>query len=73
MTQTTPKSLDTVALLRDLPGEGLQRGQVGAVVDDGGAETVLVEFSDSEGRTFALLGAPRTDLLVLSYDHVAAA
>jgi hypothetical protein len=45
------KLLDVVALLDDLPAEGLMRGQVGTVVElfnDGAAE---VEFSDDEGRT----------------------
>lgn len=57
--------LDTVALLRDLPEWGLVLGQVGAVVDDSGGEDVLVEFTDADGRTIALPGLPRTDLLAL--------
>ena len=57
--------LDTVALLRDLPECGLVRGQVGAVVDDSGGDSVLVEFTDADGRTIVLPGLPRTDLLAL--------
>lgn len=57
--------LDTVALLRDLPELGLVRGQVGAVVDDSGTGDVLVEFTDSSGRTLATPVLPRADLLAL--------
>jgi len=65
------KELDVVALLRDAPEHGLRRGQVGTVVDDRGG-SVLVEFADSDGQTFALAGFEKADLLVLSYEHVAA-
>lgn len=56
---------DTVALLKDLPEWGLVRGQVGAVVDVLGEEAVLVEFADPDGRTIALPGVQRADLLLL--------
>jgi hypothetical protein len=59
--------LDVVALLMERPAEGLVRGQVGTVVealDDG---TVLVEFSDDEGRAYAIAPCPRAELLVLHY------
>src|SRR5687768_4561855 len=47
--QTTPRLLDVVALLSDMPAQGLLRGQVGTVVEllDGAYE---VEFSDDEGK-----------------------
>jgi uncharacterized protein DUF4926 len=57
--------LDVVALLT--PRGGLARGQVGTVVEDLDDTTVLVEFSDDEGRAVAVLPFPRTDLLVLRY------
>ena len=40
--------LDVVALLTDAPAEGLQRGQVGTIVEPLNEATVLVEFSDPE-------------------------
>jgi hypothetical protein len=57
--------LDTVALLKDVPEWGLVRGQVGAVVDDAGGESVMVEFMDADGRTITLPDLLRTDLLAL--------
>lgn len=49
---TTPRLLDVVALLSEVPAHGLLRGQVGTVVEvlDGAYE---VEFSDDEGRIYA--------------------
>jgi hypothetical protein len=64
-----PKLLDVVALLRDAPDYGLQRGQVGTVVDETDDATVLVEFADGEGRTFAAPNLPCRDLLVLAYER----
>jgi Domain of unknown function (DUF4926) len=63
---TTPRLLDVVALLSDLPTHGLLRGQVGAVVEllDGSYE---VEFSDDEGKTYAELALPPDQLLVLHH------
>ncbi|MEI9989255.1 MAG: DUF4926 domain-containing protein [Rhizomicrobium sp.] len=61
------KLLDVVALLNDR--EGLARGQVGTIVEllDGG--TALVEFSDGEGRAFATLPCPLSELIVLHYER----
>lgn len=72
MTDRTPRLFDVVALLRDVPESGLIRGQVGTVVDDANGELVLVEFANSEGETFASPSLARRDLLVLSYESVAA-
>ena len=49
------KLLDTVALLEDLPERHLHRGQVGTVVERLRGDVYEVEFSDGEGRTYALL------------------
>lgn len=64
--QTTPRLLDVVALLSDMPTHGLLRGQVGTVVEllDGAYE---VEFSDDEGRTYAELALELDQLLVLHH------
>jgi len=61
------KLLDTVALLSDLRAAGLSRGQVGTVVDLLDATTALVEFSDDDGRAYAIVPCPRAELLVLHY------
>jgi Domain of unknown function (DUF4926) len=63
-----PSVLDVVALLAERPAEGLARGQVGTVVEalDGG--TVLVEFSDDEGRAYAITPCLQSELLVLRYE-----
>ena len=59
--------LDVVALLADLPAVALARGQVGTVVEELGRDTVLVEFSDDDGRAYAVEPCPRSSLLVLHY------
>lgn len=62
-----PSLLDVVALLADLPAQGLARGQVGTVVERLSDATLLVEFSDDQGRAYAIAPCPQTDLLVLHY------
>ena len=62
-----PSLLDVVALLADLPAQRLARGQVGTVVERFDDETLLVEFSDEQGRAYAVAPYPRADLLVLHY------
>jgi hypothetical protein len=59
--------LDVVALLVDRPTDRLARGQVGTVVDTLGASDVLVEFSDDDGRAYAIVPCAHTDLLPLHY------
>ena len=59
--------LDVVALLADISAEGLARGQVGTVVELLDERTVLVEFSDDQGRAYAVVPCPRAELLVLHY------
>ena len=67
-----PSLLDVVALLADVPGEGLTRGQVGTVVEHLDDKALLVEFSDDQGRAYAVAPCPRAELLVLHYVSVAA-
>ena len=62
-----PSVLDVVALLVDLPVEGLSRGQVGTIVEHLDDRTLLVEFSDDNGHAYAIAPCPRTELLVLHY------
>jgi hypothetical protein len=63
----TPSALDVVALLTDLPAQRLARGQVGTVIEQFDDQTVLVEFSDDQGRAYAVAPCPRANLLVLHY------
>ena len=64
--------LDVVALLADRPSEGLTRGQVGTVVESLDSANVLVEFSDDDGRAYAIVVCSLPELLVLHYDPQAA-
>jgi len=61
--------LSVVALLRDNASHGLVRGQTGTVVERTDEGTVEIEFSDDEGRTFALLAVPAYQLLPLHYQQ----
>jgi hypothetical protein len=67
MSRLEPKVLDVVALLEDVPAEGLARGQVGTVVELLEAERVLVEFSDEQGNPYAIVPCATADLLALRY------
>ena len=64
--------LSAVALLHDLPEYGLVRGQVGAVVEALDETTALVEFSDDQGRAYAIVACPRDALLILRTAPLAA-
>ncbi len=57
--------LDVVALDRDLPGNGLVRGQVGTVVEILSSDVYEVEFSDNQGQTYAMLPLQSEQLIVL--------
>ncbi len=70
------KLLDVVALLEDVPAEGLRRGEVGTVVevfadkpDLPGA--FLVEFSDRNGVAYAFVDLPADQLMKLHYRDAA--
>jgi hypothetical protein len=60
-------TLQTAALLAGVPEAGLTRGQVGTVVVSLDDKTALVEFSDEDGRAYAIVPRPRAELLVLHY------
>lgn len=62
-----PSLLDVVALLADRPADNLARGQVGTIVETLDANTTLVEFSDDQGRAYAVAPCALTDLIVLHY------
>ena len=63
--------LASVALLEDLPEQGLYRGQVGTVVEEYDAEFVEVEFSDLQGRTYALEALSKSQLMILHQSPLA--
>jgi hypothetical protein len=63
----SPSLLDVVALLADLPAQQLARGQVGTIVEELDDKTLLVEFSDDQGRAYAITPCPQADLLILQY------
>lgn len=57
--------LDTVALLEDLPERGLDRGEVGTVVELLAPEIFEVEFSDDEGQTYAQFALQSNQIIAL--------
>ena len=59
---------DVVALLDDLPDEGLKRGQVGTIVEEWQPGVYEVEFADTNGNTYGVI-ALRTDQLMTLYFH----
>lgn len=60
--------LSVVALLEDVPEKGLQRGQVGTVVEDLAPRVYEVEFSDDTGRTYASLALRGDQLMRLHHE-----
>jgi len=60
-----PELFSVVALLRDLPENGLVRGHVGTVFELLSPTFAEVEFSDDEGRTYAVAALPAEELIRL--------
>ena len=65
--------LDVVALLAAVPERGLVRGQVGTIVERLTPDVFEVEFSDDQGRTYALLPLRAAQLMRLYHQPVQAA
>jgi hypothetical protein len=63
----SPELLDVVALLEHVPEKSLASGQVGTVVEVLDATNLLVEFSDDDGRPYAITPVQQSKLLVLHY------
>jgi hypothetical protein len=60
--------LASVALVVDLPGQQLTRGQMGTVVEylrSGDEDALLVEFSDADGQAYAMAEVRPEHLIVL--------
>lgn len=66
-THPTPRLLDVVALIEDVPAKGLRRGQVGTVIEVLPPDEFEVEFSDEDGRAYAIVPLRGLQLLVLRY------
>lgn len=64
---------DVVALVKDHPERSLVRGQVGTVVEVLTPTDFEIEFSDNNGRTYAELALPGSELIVLHHQPVDAA
>ena len=60
--------LSVVALLEDLPENGLLRGQVGTIVETLAPGVYEVEFSDDSGRTYASLALREDQLMRLHHE-----
>ena len=60
--------LSVVAVLEDLPEEGLLRGQVGTVVEDLAPGVYEIEFCDDDGRTYASLALRAEQLMRLHHE-----
>jgi hypothetical protein len=60
--------LDVVALTEDLSEHNLSQGQVGTVVEKFTPDVFEVEFSDNNGRTYAMLALRADQLMVLHYE-----
>ena len=64
------KLLDVVALLEDLPEFSLYRGQVGTIVEVYEPEVFEVEFSDLNGRAYAIETLNASQLMLLHYQKL---
>ncbi len=66
--------LSEVAVLRDMPEKGLVRGQVGTIVQLLAPSVAEVEFSDDQGRAYAMAALRSEELMRLHhrpYERVA--
>jgi hypothetical protein len=81
----TPQRFDTIATLQPIPAHRFQlselslatlpRGQVGTIVEIYTTQTdphYLIEFSDRQGRAYALVTLQSQEFLLLRYDLAAA-
>jgi hypothetical protein len=59
-----------VALLGDLPEQGLVRGQVGTVVETWAPGVYEVEFCDDNGKTYAMVALKAEQLMRLYHEPV---
>ena len=67
---TDMETLSVVALLEDLPEEGLVRGQVGTVVESWAPGVYEVEFCDDNGKAYAMVALKAEQLMRLHHEPV---
>ena len=60
--------LSVVALLEEHPESGLVRGQVGTVVEQWAPDVYEVEFSDDDGKTYAVVSLQASQLMRLLHE-----
>lgn len=60
--------LDVVALLDFIPGEPLQPGQIGTVVEELTDSVYEIEFADYQGRTITTCAVAAQQLLRLTHE-----
>jgi len=71
MMNNTPKLLDVIALIVDLPQYNLWCGQVGTIVEILAEGTAFeVEFSDRNGRTYESLGLRPDQIIILHFEPI---
>jgi hypothetical protein len=59
--------LSEVAVLQDMPDKGLVRGQVGTIVEILSPSVAEVEFSDDEGRAYAMVALRSEEIIRLHH------
>lgn len=59
---------DVVALLKNIPDQRLQIGQVGTIVETLAEDVYEVEFANNEGKTIASVAVEAKNLLLLHYE-----
>ena len=65
------KLLTVVALTADIPEKDLHRGNVGTIVELLDSQNFEVEFSDNDGKTYAIESIKSDLLMALNYQAVA--
>jgi hypothetical protein len=68
----TIKILDTVVLEKEMPGHGLRRGDVGAVVEVYDPDGLEVEFVTGLGKTRALVTLKMSDVRLIADSDIIA-
>ena len=62
------KLLDVVALLKEIPGKKLTKGQVGTIVESLDEGVYEVEFTDKKGKTITSLALKTQDMMLLHFE-----
>ena len=66
------KLLDVVALTENIPEKHLKRGQVGTIVEELDTGVYEVEFSDLDGKPYAMCAVAAKNLIPLIHQAIAA-